>query len=253
MTEEEWADLAKQLIDASKDGGPSVTDWISAIATALTFLIALVAAFFAKGQLDEASTARKQTKALEREKSQPYVVAYLEVNGASSHVLDLVVKNFGQTAGRNVRLSFSPALNRTKSDGGTEDVTLPEVISFLAPGQEWRTIFDAMNERSHRTDMPLTYDGVVTYEGLDGEAQKSDAVIDLHPYKARRYAEVHGTHHVAQALRGIRDNQKKWSELHGGLKVYSRDGDAKDERKHRQFEEWQNQQETASSGEVAES
>lgn len=242
MTQDDWADLARQLIEAVKDDAPSATDWISAIATALTLAIAIVAAFFAKGQLDEASAAREQTKALEREKSQPYVVAYLEENGVSPHILDLVVKNFGQTAGRDVRLSFNPALDRTKTDGGKEAIALPEVISFLAPGQEWRTIFDVMNERAGRTDMPLTYEGVVTYEGLDGETQDSNVVIDLHPYKTRRYTEVLGIHHAARALREIRDNQKKWSELHGGLKVYSRDGDAKDERKRREAEEWQKQQ-----------
>ena len=242
MTEGDWADLARQLIEAVKDDAPSVTDWISAVATALTLVIAIVAAFFAKGQLEEASEARKQTKALEREKSQPYVVAYLEENGVSSHILDLVVKNFGQTAGRNVRLSFSPTLNRTKNDGGDEPVVLPEVISFLAPGQEWRTVFDVMNERAGRDDLPLIYNGVVSYDGLDGEVQHSDVVIDLHPYKTRIYTEVFGIHHAARALREIRDIQKKWSEpMNGGLRVVARDGDAKDEARLREAQEYRRQ------------
>lgn len=241
MTEDEWAELARELIRAVQDDAPSATDWISAVSTALTLLIAIGAGVVAFFQLREAASARKQTKELEREKSQPYVVAYLEENAVGPHILDLVVKNFGQTAGRNVRLSFDPALNRTDDSGGQEAVVLPEVISFLAPGQEWRTVFDVATVRAKRDDLPMIYNGVVTYEGIHGEIQNSDVVIDLHPYKARIYTEVLGMHHAAKALREIRDTHKKWNEgiqSGGGLKVYSRDGDLKDEEKARELREY---------------
>lgn len=236
MTDEQVTELVRAILDS----GPSPVDWIGAIASALTFLIAAVALWIAKGQLREASSARKQSKALELEKSQPYVVAYLEENGVGPHILDLVVKNFGQTAGRNIRLSFEPTLNRTNVNGGDETVVFPEAIAFLAPGQEWRTVFDVATVRAHRNDMPMIYSGVVTYEGVDGEVRDSDVVIDLHPYKARIYTEVLGMHHAAKALRDIRDTHKKWNEdIHGGLKVFSRDGHAKDEEKLRTFRKYQ--------------
>ncbi|MFJ4029526.1 hypothetical protein ACIPWF_19275 [Paenarthrobacter sp. NPDC089989] len=241
MIDDQWGDLPRELIDAIKDDAPSVTDWISAVSTALTLLIAIGAGVVAFFQLREAASARRQTKQLEREKSQPYVVAYLEENPVGPHILDLVVKNFGQTAGRNVRLSFDPALNRTDDNGGEEAVGLPDVISFLAPGQEWRTFFDVSTVRAGRDNFPMTYKGIVTYDGIDGECQNSDVVIDLHHYKARIYTEVFGIHHAARALRDIRDNQKKWNEsVHGGFRVYSRDGTTKDEeqaRKNRQYRE----------------
>jgi len=242
VNKNEWAELARELIRAVSDNGPNAAEIWSAVGTWITLLVGGIALCFAKGQLDEASKAREQNKMLEREKSQPYVVAYLEENGASPHILDLVVKNFGQTAGRNIRLSFSPTLNRTKNGRGEEPVTLPEAISFLAPGQEWRTIFDVMLERSGRDDLPMMYKGIVDYDGLDGEAQKSDVVIDLRPYKTRRYTEVLGIHHAAKTLREIRDTHKKWTEgVQGGLQVYSRDGDVRDEEKARQFREYQEQ------------
>ncbi|NDK31672.1 hypothetical protein [Nesterenkonia haasae] len=225
MTDEQVADLVQAL----QDNGPSAADWIGSVTSALTFLIAAVALCIAKGQLGEASSAREQSKALEREKSQPYVVAYLEGNGVGSHIHDLVVKNFGQTAGRNIKVSFEPALNRTNGAEGVEAVVLPEAISFLAPGQEWRTVFDVATARAGRADMPMIYRGVVTYESLEGERRNSDVVIDLHPYEARIYTEVLGVHHAAKALRDIRDTHKKWNEdIHGGIKVFSRDGHAKD-------------------------
>ena len=47
-------------------------------------------------------------------------------------------------------------------------------------------------------------------------------------------------HHAAKALRDIRDTHKKWNEdIHGGLKIYSRSGHAKDEDKVRRFREYQ--------------
>lgn len=225
MTDDQFAELLRAI----QDDAPSVTDWIGAGAGALAFLIAAAALWIAWGQLKEAASAREQTKKLEREKSQPYVVAFLEESAVGSHILDLVVRNYGQTAGRNIRLSFEPTLNRTDSNGGTEDVVLPDVISFLAPGQEWRTLFDVATERAYREDLPLIYKGVVTYDGLDGEKQTSDVVIDLHPFKARIYPEILGVHHAAKALQDIRDNQKKWTEFNR-LSVIARDGDAKDVR-----------------------
>ncbi|WP_247046258.1 hypothetical protein [Arthrobacter rhizosphaerae] len=224
MTDEQFAELVRAI----QDNGLSITDWIGALASLLTFLIAAAAVWIAWGQLQEASSARKQTKKLEREKSQPYVVAFLEESAVGSHILDLVVRNYGQTAGRNIRFSFEPALNRTDGNGGEEDVILPDLISFLAPGQEWRTLFDVTTERAHREDLPLLYKGVVSYEGIDNEPQKSDVVIDLHPFKARIFPEILGVHHAAKALQDISKNQKQWSETPRGIKVYSRDGDAKD-------------------------
>lgn len=214
MTDEQLAELVRAI----QDNGPSVTDWIGALASLLTFLIAAAALVIARGQLREASSARKQTKKLEREKSQPYVVAFLEESAVGSRILDLVVRNYGQTAGRNIRLSFEPTLNRTDGDGGEEDVILPDLISFLAPRQEWRTLFDVATERAHREDLPLLYKGVVTYEGIDNEPQKSDVVIDLHPFKARIFPEILGVHHAAEALQDISKNQKQWSESRGESK-----------------------------------
>lgn len=138
---------------------------------------------------------------------------------------------------------FHPSLRGTFSRGvdkGAETVVLPAVISFLAPGQEWRTVFNIPTTPAERNDTPMVYEGVVTYEGLDGDPRKSDVIIDLYPYRTRIYTEVFGVHHIAKALRDIRDTHKKWNEdTRGGLKVFSRDGDAKDEEKARRFREYQ--------------
>ncbi|WP_426226395.1 hypothetical protein [Pseudarthrobacter sp. DSP2-3-2b1] len=88
MTDDEWADLARQLIQALQDDAPSATDWISAVSTAATLLIAIVAAAIALFQLIQA-------KKLELDKSQPYVVMTME-ESIGPEFIDLVIKNYGK-------------------------------------------------------------------------------------------------------------------------------------------------------------
>jgi|GEM_PF-3367013 len=236
MTDEQVAIWALKFIRAVADATPSLTAWISAVSATLTLAVALVALRYAKAQIDEAASARKQTKDLELEKSQPYVVAYLEPSAVGWEVLELVVKNFGQTAGRAIAVEFTPPLTRAVGDNGEEEVTLPETISFLAPGQEWRTVFEFTSARVTRTDMPDVYHGNVRYFGVDRRLLSSDVTLDLRPYKATLYMDVLGIHHGAKALREIRDNQKAWSEFPRGIKVFARDGAAKDSRLAEQIE-----------------
>lgn len=226
MTEEEWADLARELVRAVQDNGPSTTDWISAGSSALTLLIAVVAAGFAWGQLREASKARKQTKKLELEKSQPYVVMSME-ESIGPEFIDLVLRNYGPTAAYNVKVELDPWPQRTH-DG--EIVQLPEVIPVMAPGQEWRTHWDEGRERI-KSELPDKHVGKVTFLGVDKAMLSSDAILDWSIYKSKIWTVKHGIHDLTQAVQSMRDTQKKWNEsIHGGLKVFSRSGDAKDQR-----------------------
>ncbi len=72
----------------------------------------------------------------EVERSQPYVVAYMEPSEASKMFIDFVVKNYGLTAARNVVIQIDPAPRRS-FDG--EEVAIPSTVPILAPGQEWRS------------------------------------------------------------------------------------------------------------------
>lgn len=233
MTEEQWAALAQKLVDAVNDlGTPSIPDWISAGSAFLTLVVAVVAVFYAKRQLKEASDAREQTKALELEKSQPYVVAYLDENVSGPETLDLVVKNFGQTAARNVRLNFEPVLKMTDGNGGEMPVRLPVPIPFLAPGQEWRTLFDLIRSRVAQPGLPKTYSGSVTYEGVNGALRSNEALLDIEAHASRLFIERYSLHEAVHALREIRDTHQRWTEgVQGSLSVYVRDGDVKDARR----------------------
>ncbi|MDQ0868984.1 hypothetical protein QFZ70_001457 [Arthrobacter sp. V1I9] len=251
MTEDEWADLARQLVEAVKDDAPSATDWISAVSSAATLAIAILAALVAAWQLREAKKARIQTKKLELEKAQPYVVVYME-ESISPEFIDLVIRNYGQTAAFDVKLQLDPLPTRTQQDA--EVVELPEVIPVLAPGQEWRTHWDSATER-YDSDLPERHEGTVTYWGprdVYKDKLTSEAILDWSIYKLRRRMVKYGIHDVASSIREMTVTHKKWTQGARGLSVIARDGDARDEKERQKFLEGMEEAEAANQGQAKE-
>lgn len=201
--------------------GPA--DW-TALAGWVTATIALVASTIALLQL-------RHARRLRREQAQPYVVAYMEPMVGAPEFVELVVRNFGATIARDVRISATPALRRTVQGGDPEDVWLPEYIPALVPSQEWRTLWDFSPERTSAA-LPDRHEVVVSYQ--DSKNKKlpdTPSVLDWGAYRGRSWIERRGLHDAAEALREIAKITKKWNNsIHGGLKVYVRDGDAADQR-----------------------
>lgn len=207
------------------------TDW-SALAAWVTVTIAVVAASVAWRQLHEA-------RRLRREQAQPYVVLYMEPSAASAHFIDLILKNLGKTAASDVRVTTTPALKRSVQGGGVDDVWLPESIPVLVPGQEWRVFWDAGFDRLNREDLPLRYEATVTFTDSTGKSYLVPSVLDWSAHKGHRWATVYGAHDAAKALQEISKTLGKWQEdLHGGLAVFVRSGDAKDEQERERYEEF---------------
>ncbi|MCS3442813.1 hypothetical protein [Microbacterium phyllosphaerae] len=237
MDSVDFPGLFAELIEALE--APNVADWITVGATILTLVVAVFALTYARGQVAEAQSARRQARELERERSQPYVVAYTEPSGATPTIIDLVVRNYGATAAQNVRLELDPWPVRSDGTADGERIAVPDPIPVLAPGQEWRTMWDSASERGSSAH-PDRHVGLVRYEGIDRESRKSEVVLDWAVYKTRRWVQVYGEHDSAKALREMRGVMKKWSEsIHGSLSVYVRDGHAKDEARRAQFEAFQ--------------
>jgi hypothetical protein len=195
--------------------------WAAAAAW-VTAIVALAAGAIALGQLGEA-------RRLRREQAQPYVVVFMESSPVEDRLIELVIKNFGTTAAHDVRVQIDPPPKRAVTED-FPNVWLPELIPVLAPGQEWRTLWDSTVE--HKSGFPERHEAVVTFTDSQGRAlEPLRSVLDWGAYKERMQVTLYSTHHAAKALRGIEKNTKGWQEsMHGGLAVYVRDGDAKDER-----------------------
>ncbi|MEU4708043.1 hypothetical protein AB0G00_16555 [Nocardia salmonicida] len=129
----------------------AIAEWIGALAACATAAIALVtvivAGTYAQKQVGEMRTLRE-------EQAQPYVVAVMDVAPERPGEVDFVIRNYGTTGAHDIRVSATPPLTRTIRATGDEAKPLnyPEAIPFLAPGQEWRTLWDY---GPHRLDSAL--------------------------------------------------------------------------------------------------
>lgn len=104
------------------------------------------------------------------EQTRPHVTMFMEPHAADWHVIELVVRNFGRTPAYDVRFEFPrpPTVARyeTASDGYADvaPLQLPEELPVLAPGQEWRTVWDSAIDRAELGDaIESQFSGVVRY------------------------------------------------------------------------------------------
>lgn len=94
--------------------------------------------------------ALKRNRLIKSDELRPHVVVYMEPHPADWHVIELVVRNFGKSAAHNIRFEFTHPLTvgryeDTREDGLPEiaELRLPSELTQLAPGQEWRTVWDS--------------------------------------------------------------------------------------------------------------
>ncbi|MFJ6003652.1 hypothetical protein [Arthrobacter sp. NPDC092385] len=224
----------------------AIATWVRACAAILTFVVAVVAVFYAKGQLDnaqkqltngakDADETRKLQRELLTEQAQPYVVVTMEESRAGGMFIDLVVKNYGTTAAQDVKVSIDPHPERAAHAGDKlEQVKIPETIHVLAPGQEWRTFWDSGNAR-HDSGLPSEHAATVTYAGIGEKRLEFKTTLSWEFFESRLWLEIRGMHDLAKATREI---DKKLGRLMDGnaLSVLSYDGHFEQERRQSRLE-----------------
>ncbi|OMC20590.1 hypothetical protein A5747_17830 [Mycobacterium sp. IS-836] len=133
-----------------QDSWHGVTDvgsstWLAWAAWA-AIALGVVALVFANRQIN-------RSRRLASEQTRPHVAMLMEPHAADWHVIELVVRNFGQTAAYDIRFSFpnppTVAEYENASDGYADVVPLqlPRELPVLAPGQEWRMVWDSALDR----------------------------------------------------------------------------------------------------------
>jgi hypothetical protein len=177
--------------------------WAS-IAQWVTVGIAAAATVFALNQVQEARRTRER-------QTQPNVVAFADLNPQDWRWLDVIVKNFGQTAAYNVRLHFDPWPTVMPwphpQTGKTVTRLLVPEIPVLAPGQEWRTLWDRGENRADAEfareavlnameaeavsdafratapeDLGWRFEGHVVFEDKAGRRYCNPTVLDIHVF-----------------------------------------------------------------------
>ena len=86
--------------------------------------------------------------------AKPNVAMFMEPSASDWHLVELVVKNFGQKPAYGIKFEFAnpPTVPRYESadhDNYVDIVPLklPAEIPYLAPSQEWRTVWDSALDR----------------------------------------------------------------------------------------------------------
>lgn len=148
--------------------GPAA--WLAGAAW-LAIAITVLALLYLNRQL-------KRNRRVAAEQTRPHVTMFMEPHAVDWHVIELVVRNFGKTPAYDVRFSFSepPTVARyeTASDGYADVVPLqlPNELSVLAPGQEWRTVWDSAIDRAELgTGIKSRFTGVVSYSDSSGPSR----------------------------------------------------------------------------------
>lgn len=219
----------------------AVAAGVGAVAAVGTFIVAVVAARYAKRQVQGARAQLQEARNLRVEQAQPYVAAYMEASKASQELWDLVIYNYGATAALDVTVNATPTLQRSADspDEAVSDLWLPAIIPFLAPGQSWRTWWDNGLTR-RESGLPDRHDVTIRYRDSLGQEHSTAAVLDWSAVWGVGWIEVKTTHDAAKSLAEMAKTMSRWSEdIHGGLSVFHRDGHAKDERTRQQHAEWQ--------------
>ena len=143
------------------DSGTWVAWAVWAVWAALT--IGVIALILANRQI-------QRNRQLTAEQARPYVAMLMEPHVPDWHVIELVVRNFGRTAAYDIGFSFpnppTVAEYENASDGYADvvELQLPRELPTLAPGQEWRMVWDSAIDRAEiGRGVESRFPGTVTY------------------------------------------------------------------------------------------
>lgn len=185
--EDRWVDLS----------GLDSTGWL-AIAAWTGLALALAALIFTARTL-------KRNRQLRSDEIRPHVSVFIEPHPTDWHVIELVVRNFGQTAAQDIRLEFATPLTVGRYEDGYPDrlpeiaeLALPSELPLLAPGQEWRTVWDsAISRAEFGEQIGSRFEGTVRYRA-DTRNFESAVVLDWATLQPVQRLELLTTHDLAK-------------------------------------------------------
>ena len=150
-------DRASDIANLSSGAWTAMAAWLAVCVT----IAALVYAW------RQFQSAKHETEDV----SQPNVAMYMEPSAPDWHLVELVVKNFGQKPAYGIKLEFAtpPTVPRYESADADNYVDivplkLPAEIPYLAPSQEWRTVWDsALDRKQLGESIGSRFAGAVTF------------------------------------------------------------------------------------------
>jgi hypothetical protein len=187
----------------------AIADWLTATGTDATAIVAIGAAVVAYW-------AVRESRQLREDQARPFVVVTLEPAGASRHFLDLVVRNHGRTVAHDVQFSFDRPLCSTNDSLGYPLANvkfLRDGIATLAPGAEYRVMFDSIparqEARSRGMELPDSYNVTVQYNNRNGIAISPEKyVLDSGLSRSAPYAQEYKLHDLVTEIIRLRETSE---------------------------------------------
>jgi hypothetical protein len=214
------------LLNISNGGWSAIAAWVGL----LLILAAALVAFF---QLQDA-------RQLRREQAQPYVVIYAEPTEADPNAVDLIIKNFGATAAKDIEVTIDPR-PQMSAGGSVDDVEVPSLIRTLVPGQEWSTFWDTTFNRKDK-GLPSHHTATIRFRDSRNHTLGPYTFdLDWDQILGRGWLVTHGMHQLADAVRDIRDLLKSRGDGNS-MRVLAYSGEEHDKRQRERFEQFQEQQ-----------
>ena len=157
----------------------------------LLSLIALVVYVIKTAEVAEGT--RKSAQAMDRSVAEmvedrdqqiaPYVVVFFD-HQTDSPIFDLVIKNTGRTAARNVEIAFDPPLQTSLKNYDIENLAfIHQVIPTLPPDYEIRASVDVIKNVLKSETLPKLYHVKVTYlGGIKSNEREAEYILDLNVF-----------------------------------------------------------------------
>lgn len=198
--EDRWSELA--------DAGWSIWLVIGVWAAVIVGIAALV---YTHRQL-------KRNRELRSEETRPHVAMFMEPHASDWHLIELVVRNFGETAAYDVQFSWvnPPTVGQYENehDGMVTvgELALPSTIPALAPGQEWRTVWDSTLSRAELGgSIEWRFTGAIKYADRPADGKRgtvkgrheysTDVVLDWDDLQPVQRVELMTGHELAKRER----------------------------------------------------
>ncbi len=171
-------------------------DPIQTLCAVATVVIAVVAAVIALRQL--AAGYR-----IHREQAQPYVaVGMRSLDQVDSCFIEFFVRNFGQTAAFDVRVTSDPPLQQAWQGEESEPMWVFDVLPTLVPGDEWTQML-GFAPSHFEGDLPMKYDVTVTWKDSDKVPFTAKYVLDWDAYRNRNSLSQKTVHHLVKTMRDV--------------------------------------------------
>lgn len=175
----------------ARNAGP-----IQALCAVATVVIAVVAAIIALRQL--AAGYR-----IHREQAQPYVaVGMRSLDQVDAHFIQFFVRNFGQTAAFDVRLTSEPPLQQARQGEQAEPMWVFDVLPTLVPGDEWTQLL-GFAPAHFEGGLPMKYAVTVTWKDSGGEPHAAQYILDWEAHRNRSSVSQKTVHHLAGTMRDV--------------------------------------------------